>query len=261
MKRSSYRKLKATTIPIGKVTTTNIEDMFKLYEKYYDNISKSQFTKDLKNKNKVILLKNAEGSICGFSTLAYFHLNDHPKRPYCIYSGDTIIHQDYWGSSKLTMEFLKNILLTKLIHPFSPVWWFLISKGYRTYLLLANNFNEYYPKIDSPTPQDKLDIVEALSNKVYPNRFDRKTGIISFKDCVHEKLKPYVAPITEGMCQKNEKINFFQNSNPNWRDGEELACLGKISFILGVLHPYKIFKKKYLSKIFKTSKNKLWVKE
>ena len=159
------------------------------------------------------------------------------------------------------MEFLKNILIEKIKHPFSNVWWFLISKGYKTYLLLANNFHEFYPRAGVKIPHDKLDVIDFLSQKVYPNRFDRETGIISFKGSDHEKLKMYVAPISEQMCKNNENINFFQKSNPNWQEGDELACIGKVSFLLGIIHPFKVLKKvikkKYWPKMFKSSKTKI----
>ena len=141
------------------------------------------------------------------------------------------------------MEFLKNIMLEKIKHPFSNVWWFLISKGYKTYLLLANNFHEYYPRVGVDTPENKKDILECLAEKIYPNRFDRNTGLIKFESEKHEKLKIFVAPITDQMCEKNKKIKFFQDSNPEWEKGDELACIGKVLFIMGLSHPYKIFRK------------------
>lgn len=252
------RKLKAKTELVSSLTLETVEELYNLYARYYENIDKSQFESDLLDKKKIIIMRNSAKEICGFSTITFFRLEDHPEKPYCIYSGDTIIHNDYWGTSALTIEFLKNIMLAKLQNPLTPVWWFLISKGYKTYLLLANNFHEYYPRVNVNTPKDRLDIIESLSQKLYPNRFNRETGIISFNDGKHERLKQFVAPITDQMTTKNEKIKFFRDSNPNWEQGEELACIGKVSLSLGLTHPYKVLmkpvQKKYrltLDKLFK----------
>ncbi|OUR93682.1 hypothetical protein A9Q84_19660 [Halobacteriovorax marinus] len=249
MEQPSKRKLKANTELVTSLTRETITELYNLYSLYYENVQLDQFTSDLLKKMKIIIMRNPKKEICGFSTITFFSLDDHPEKPYCIYSGDTIIHQDYWGTSALTIEFLKNIMLAKLQNPFKPVWWFLISKGYKTYLLLANNFHEYYPRVNVNTPSDKLNIIESLSEKIYPNCFSRETGIISFDDDNHERLKQFVAPITDQITAKNKKIKFFQDSNPNWEKGDELACIGKVSLALGFTHPYKVImkplKKKY----------------
>jgi len=249
------RKMSANTVPVSTLIQSEIEELFELYSVYYENLNKEQFIIDLKNKTSVILMKNRKGEVKGFSTLTNFRLLNHPDKPYCLYSGDTIIHEDYWGTSALTMEFLKNILIEKIKHPFSNVWWFLISKGYKTYLLLANNFHEYYPRVGVKTPKEKMDIIECLSEMVYPNHFNRETGLITFEDSKHEKLKVFVAPITDQMCDKNIKIKFFQDANPNWERGDELACIGKVSFLLGITHPYRVFKKLVFKKLGKGTKS------
>jgi len=240
---ANIKKLKSSTVLITKLDESSVADLYQLFSTYYENTSEKQFRIDLKNKKKIILLRNQENKICGFSTLTFFELDKYPGKPFCIYSGDTIIDKDYWGTSALTIEFLKNILLEKMKRPFQPVWWFLISKGYKTYLLLANNFHEYYPRVDVETPKEKLDLIECLVNKIYPNNFCRETGIISFKDETHDRLRELVAPITEQMCLRNKKIKFFRDSNLNWQQGDELACIGKISFSLGITHPSKVLKK------------------
>lgn len=231
-----------------------IGDMFKLFSKYYDGVHLEQFRSDLKNKKKVIVIRNKAGQICGFSTLTTFKITHNHREKLCIYSGDTIIDKSYWGTSALTIEFLKNIIAEKLKHPFTDVWWFLISKGYKTYLLMANNFHDYYPCYHKETPAAEAYLLKTLSNKVYPGHYNEKTGLITFEDQSHDKLKDYVAPITEQMCKENPKISFFNFKNPNWEQGDELACIGKVSLALGVTHPIRVLIK-IIKKKFKRYKN------
>ena len=69
--------------------------------------------------------------------------------------------------------------MTRLKNPFTPVWWFLISKGYKTYLLLANNFINYYPRYELPTPPLYKDLIGQSALKLYPENYDQHSGDFS----------------------------------------------------------------------------------
>jgi len=165
-----------------------------------------------------------------------------------LYSGDTIISPEHWGTSVLTMAFLKQMLLLKIKYFNRPVWWFLISKGYKTYLLLANNFINYYPRFDKETPNTYEALLQGLSERIYPGKFNKQTGVIEFLDGEHEKLKSTIAPITSELELKYPKIAFFKKQNSNWERGDELACIGKVDLKLGLLHPLKLLRKNLLKK-------------
>jgi len=47
------------------------------------------------------------------------------------------------------MAFAKHLLLAKIRTPGRRVYWFLISKGYKTYLLLARTFLGFLPRRDA----------------------------------------------------------------------------------------------------------------
>jgi hypothetical protein len=237
------RKLFSKTIKISSLKDQQIADMFKLFEKFYENVSFERFEHDLRVKSRVILMLDKEKRIQGFSTLYDFDFFHHNKNYRILFSGDTIIAPDYWGTSALTMEFLKNIILLKMKYPTRPVWWFLISKGYKTYLLLANNFLNYYPRYDRETPLEHHSLIQELSEKLYPGHYNRETGVIEFRAEEHEHLRSSIAPITNELMEKYPKIKFFQEKNPDWIKGCELACIGEVDPILGIVHPFKLVKK------------------
>jgi hypothetical protein len=251
------KSLKARTIKITSLKESQIEEMFVLFENFYDNVSFDRFKSDLKGKSRVILMLDKNKKIKGFSTLLDFdHLHDG-RNFRILYSGDTIIAPEHWGTSVLTMEFLKMMIKLKLKYPTRPVWWFLISKGYKTYLLLANNFLNYYPRFDRETPDLYQGLLESLSEKLYPKRYNSKTGIIEFKEGEHEKLKESIAPISNELREKYPKIKFFEEKNPNWKMGQELSCIGEVDPFLALLHPFKIVKKILLKKKHKTTSTKI----
>jgi len=237
------KKLISKTIKIGSLKNSQIDEMFKLFEIFYENVSYARFKSDLLAKTKVIILLDFEKKIQGFSTFYDFDFPFQDKTARVLFSGDTIIAPDYWGTSALTMEFLKNMIILKLKYPLRPVWWFLISKGYKTYLLLANNFLDYYPRYDKVTPKEESSLIASLSEKFYPGKFNIDSGVIEFEANEHEHLKEYIAPITDELMKKYPKIKFFNSKNPGWKKGDELACIGEVNPLLGIVHPWKIFKK------------------
>ncbi|GAB4409414.1 MAG: hypothetical protein OHK0056_11410 [Bacteriovoracaceae bacterium] len=238
-----WKKLKAQTVDVQKIGHNTRKEMFELFQNFYDNVSFEQFCIDMNNKTSVIILTSAHKKIRGFSTLTSFDVIQDGVEQHIIYSGDTIIDPSYWGTAALTMEFLKNIIKAKLRRPFKPVWWFLISKGYKTYLLMANNFINYFPRYDRSTPENTVHLMHEISQRLFPGRLDKNRGVLVFDDGRHEKLKEFVAPITDVMKQKSPKIRFFAERNPNWQAGEELICLGEVSLLLAIVHPLKVLKK------------------
>ena len=57
-----------------------------------------------------------------------------------------MIAQAYWGQKALQRVFTRYVVGVKLRHPLQRVYWFLITKGYKTYLLLSRYFPEYWPR-------------------------------------------------------------------------------------------------------------------
>ena len=247
------KKLKASTVPITLVTDDLADKMFKIFETYYEKTNHEHFIRDLRSKDKVILLKDTAGDIRGFSTIVEFNLIINGREQHIVYSGDTIIVSDFRGTSALTMEFLKNILKAKIKNLNKPVWWLLVSKGYKTYLLLANNFIEYFPRYDKETTVGVKSILKDSTDILFPGCYCEDTGIVGTENNEHEVLKSTVAPISEELIEKYPRIKFFNDINPNWGQGEELACIGRVDLMLGIVHPLKILKKIFLKK--KSNKN------
>jgi hypothetical protein len=233
------KQLVAQTVRIKKLKRDEIEKMYNLFNEYYDNHSLQTFEHDLFEKNHVILLRDKKDkSLQGFSTLLRVPLKKSGKNVLGVYSGDTVIRKEYWGSGALGIEFLKYLWKLKMKRPGTAVYWFLISKGYKTYLLMAKNFAHHYPRYDEVTPPE----YKALMNDFYSQKFGEhyhpESGIISYegKSCA---LKEHVADITPDLLS-NPKVAFFQKQNPKWADGHELTCIAKMT----VWMPFKYALKK-----------------
>ncbi|MDP2228446.1 MAG: hypothetical protein Q8J78_13325 [Moraxellaceae bacterium] len=221
--------LTATYVRVGHIDVHAIRQMYQVFAQYYENTSWDIFLSDLSKKTGAFIMRNAAGRVVGFSTVMTCDVNMNGRQIHGVFSGDTIIERAYWGSRALQMEFFKFLIAEKTRHPLKPIYWFLISKGFKTYLLLANNLFTFYPRHDG---QDEHlgDIVDAYCEQMFPAYYNRDRRILDFGHD-YQPLRGDVADITDRMVEENDAIRFFQERNPEWRRGTELPCVGEIKWI------------------------------
>jgi len=227
------------------LSSLEIERMYAIFSKYYINHNREQFTSDLFEKDLVILLRDSEQkTIQGFSTLLKVDLNPFGYNATGIYSGDTVLEKEYWGNKALGVAFLKYLWLEKVKNPIRPVYWFLISKGYKTYLLMANNFKTYFPCVETATPTHYKKLMDNFYGHRFSKNYKPEQGTIEF-DHTACSLKEKVAEISEDLF-KNKKIKFFAKLNPHWDRGDELACVAEMTLWMPLQYFIKktFFKKK-----------------
>jgi hypothetical protein len=236
---NALRRLTASIVSVADLPAEDKARMFTLMRKYYDSITEETFQADLTRKDAVILLRD-RGEIQGFSTLVSLQTTAGDRTVYGLFSGDTVIEKPYWGQQALQKAFLQYLFREKLKRPFTPLYWLLISKGYKTYLMMANNFAEHFPRHEMEMPPDRKAIADAFYLKLFPESYDPATGLISFpaKAC---QLKSGVAEISSELTASNPRIAFFEKANPEWRNGVELACLARMTLAMPFRYAVKTF--------------------
>lgn len=229
MELTANNKTRTYFRSIKSVSVSHIRQMYDLYAQYYENTSLEVFLKDLSNKSGVIMVeRTADDRMVGFSTQTFFDLNVDGKRVRGIFSGDTVIEKAYWGNNALANTFYRRLIIERLKRPFVPFYWFLISKGYKTYLLMTNNFYNYYPNVNGKDEKYKR-ITQAYCSTLFPEAFDSKNMLLdSGQDYV--RLKEAVADITPELKAANPHIDFFDKVNPSWRRGTEVPCLAACDY-------------------------------
>lgn len=235
--------LYSKTVRIHQVDDEALEEMWRLYATYYSDGTRSIFVHDFFEKDHVIVLRDTgDNSLQGFSTLHCFKTTIRNKPIMVLYSGDTIIDRRYWGQNSLQKAFFRYIVKCKLAHPVMPLYWFLISKGYKTYLLLSRNYPVYWPRYDKPTPSWEKELLDTLGTRKFGDEYLPDLGILRHKKCPG-KLRESVAPIGDDLCDKYPDINFFANTNPHHDKGDELCCLGLIGPSMWTFYLRRLFSK------------------
>jgi hypothetical protein len=211
-----------------KVDTLNVQDitrMHALFEQNYAFSPLATFLSDLEKKDGVFVVrKRSTQEIVGFSTLGIYTFNLGGKQAKGLFSGDTILDRNYWGSRSLQNAFAFKMFWEALKSPLTPQYWLLISKGYKTYLLLAKNFPDYYPKRGGSADGQLQELVTEYCEAMFPGKLDKDKMILDFGQNAN-CLKEDVAAITEEMRANEPNIAFFEQRNPTWQRGTELPCI------------------------------------
>jgi hypothetical protein len=203
------------------------DEMFALMEAYYEYTDRATFDADLAEKDCVILILDEETDrLKGFSTQMLLH-RELPGRPVrALFSGDTIIDRDARGQRSLFQVsgwFLRSLMSAS---PDEELYWFLISKGYKTYHFLPLFFHEFYPRAGVPTPPRFAAVIDALAGQKFPAAYDRAAGIVRAgpRSC---RLRPGVADVAERL--NDPHVRFFAQRNPGHADGDELCCIAPLT--------------------------------
>lgn len=228
-------KFSSHILKITDINDNSIDQMFSLMQAHYDNVSKDEFIRDLSEKDCVILLKDIDG-IKGFSTQMMFEHTVDGKTVKVVFSGDTIIDRSCWGTLALPVAFGKMMLDLKGQHEEQDLYWFLISKGYRTYRFLSTFFKTYYPNISGMEDKFEKQLLREVAKTKFGSSFDCETCVINASP-TSQKVKTGICDITN-QRRKNKHIAFYEKRNPGFADGDELACIARFdrnnltSFIL-----------------------------
>jgi len=212
-------------LPPSDLSDHAIQTMFNLFSDYYEATFKI-FQQDLSSKNWVILLRDTEsGSIQGFSTLAFHTSIKSGVEIGVVYSGDTIIRPAFWGSPELPRTWIKTVLEIGDDLP-KPLYWLLISSGYKTYRFLTVFYKEFYPRYDQPTPPDIQALIHHLAHERFGSEYYPELGIVRFSRGA-TPLREGVAVVTEKRM-KDPHVAFFVKMNTGYAKGDELVCLTRI---------------------------------
>lgn len=210
------------TIKISELENTDKDSMYTLFSTCFDNVDKQVFISDMAQKDWVIMLYDSSNKLAGFSTQKLLKFDSCDV----LFSGDTIVHPEYWSETELMHHWGK--LALKLIDAsYKPLYWFLISMGYRTYRFLPVFFKEFYPRYNLETPEKIKKIIDELGLKLYSEMYCPENGQIRSNSST-AFLKGALAQIKKNRLI-NPHVKFFLENNPDYYKGVELACLAPLT--------------------------------
>ncbi len=202
------------------------DELFRLMQKNYRGVRRNAFERDLEEKQWVIVVNDSEGVLRGFSTQMLLASREFADVD-ALFSGDTIVDPAWWNQHDLSGVWGQLALSLIDRQPDRQLFWFLISKGYKTYRYLPLFFQEYYPRYDQTTPEFYERLLRSLGQQKFGERFDAVRGVVQ----AHTEdytLRKSVASVSDHRLT-SPHVQFFIDRNPNYASGDELCCIAPLT--------------------------------
>lgn len=199
------------------------QEMYALYERYYEGTSYQRFAADLGNKDRVLMLRDAGGGLQGFSTLALYERAFLGESVRVLFSGDTVVDEHHWGQQALAFSWLRLAGEIKAESPQQRLYWFLISKGHRTYRYLSAFSRVFYPARQSETPRRIRELMAFLAVDRFGDAYDPGDGVLRFPEPQGQLRRAYAQ--VSGAHGRLPEVEYFLLRNPGYARGDELVCL------------------------------------
>lgn len=200
-------------------------EMYELFARHYDEVTRTAFDRDLAAKDLVILLHAPGGTLVGFTTLSSHDVRVAAKRMRYIFSGDTVMDSKSWGRGHLLKSWFRTAGAIKARSASVPLYWFLIVKGHRTYRILENFFRDYVPRVNGRSDRTLLALRDTLAGRRFKSAFDPSSGLIDFGASHGQLAKRF----HDAQASSNRPlVREFLKLNPEYTRGVELACLAEL---------------------------------
>jgi hypothetical protein len=212
-------------LPRVSLSEAQRDEMHSLLTTHFDGVTRSQFERDLEEKNWIVEIRRA-GRLVGFSTLLVCEVEFDGRPLTAIYSGDTIVTPEAWGSPTLARTWIAAVNYLRGTFPARPCYWLLLTSGFRTYRFLPVFWREFFPRFSAPTPRHYELLLQHLARARYGNWHDEDSGIVRFPR--PQKLRGRLGMVPSGRTT-DAHVAFFLSRNPRHFEGDELVCLTEIS--------------------------------
>jgi hypothetical protein len=216
-------RLNGRTVPKDSLAGADVDAMFRLLATFFRGVDASTFAQDLAEKSHAILLEDDDGALRGFSTLLVYRTRVPDIDAMVVYSGDTIVDREWWGSPALAVNWLRAAWTLTSNAGVADVYWLLLTSGFRTYRFLPVFWREFHPRFDQEgEPRATID---GLAGERFDDRYDASRGIVRFQR--PQVLVPELLDVPAGRVD-DPHVAFFLERNPGYVQGDELVCLTNI---------------------------------
>lgn len=201
--------IECQTIPIDLLSEKRSKEMWTLFKRHYVGITQDVFETDLRKKNQALLLFRNQ-QLIGFTSQQFCQVESHQV----VYSGDIIIIPE-----------ARDIGTASFFHHWATTvwnrcdWWCALSSGPRTFRIPFTFFHRVTPNQKKDETTQEIELRHLFARHTYGLQYNQNSGIVKLDNAY--QLRESSAEIREDYPQGA----FFIESNPGWRNGDELVSL------------------------------------
>ena len=219
--------MKGRLVTPAELTPRDRSGMFALCARHFAGVTPASFGADLAEKNHVLLLEEADGTLSGFSTLHYYAARHRGAPIRVVYSGDTIVDPAAWGRSVLSAAWIGAVRRMHHAAEDEPLWWLLLVSGFRTYRVLPLYWPAVHPRFDGAAAETHRPLRNRLATARFGGAYDPETGIARLPHPM--VLRPSLLEIPPAR-RADPHVRHFLERNPGHTEGDELVCLTELAY-------------------------------
>jgi hypothetical protein len=212
-------------VPRAELPAAQTDEMFALLSAHFDGVTRAQFERDLSEKSHSILITR-DKHLVGFSTMLAYETTFERVPVSVIYSGDTIVAPEAWGTTALPRAWIAAVNGLRETLPRGRYYWLLLTSGFRTYRFLPVFWREFFPCFERATPPDAQRLLHHLAHERFGAQYDPGSNLVRFTQ--PQRLRAELNRIPEGRAAADPHVNFFARRNPKCARGDELVCLTEL---------------------------------
>lgn len=219
--------LRSELVEASRLGPHDMAQMYAVLTRHFSATTRGRFEDDLSAKQWALLLRDVTGTIQGFSTIQVYPAVHAGVNCRIIFSGDTIIDRNYWGEQHLAFPWLRLAGGLYSEQPDARFFWFLISKGHRTFRYLPTFARTFFPHWAKTTPSFEAGLLEHAAINQFGEYFLPEKGLVCFPESRGHLREDFAEPTDREL--RLEAVRFFLERNPGYRLGHELCCLCELS--------------------------------
>src|SRR5262249_20236966 len=192
--------------PSASLSPGELEEIWTLTSRYVDT-PRPHYESKLLALPEVGLWRVRGGELAGLVSLDVYPVVWRGQTRIVIFTSSVVADERFRGRGLVLKTGLKLLLREKLRRPVAPAFWFLDTFSYKSYLIPARNFREFWPRRERPAPPDTADFIDALATQRYGADWNRETGVV--RRSGYKQLLPGTAPIDD-RSRSDPDVRFFE---------------------------------------------------
>ncbi len=208
--------------PSRSLSPRELDEIWALTERYVDT-PRAHYERKLLALPQVSLWRLRTGALAG---LDIYRVAWQSRTRIIVFTSSVVTDERFRGRNLVLRTGLRVLLREKLRRPLARAYWLFDTFSYKSYLVLARNLREFWPRRDRAVPPDTLAFIHRLASDRYGADWNRETGIV--RRSGDKRLRPTTAPI-DGASLSDPDIRFFETANPGHRAGDMLVCLAPLT--------------------------------
>ena len=207
------------------LSPAELDEIWALTGRYVDT-ARPHFEAKLLALPQVSLWRARGGALVGLAGLDAYPVAWRGRTRIVIFTSSVVTDERFRGRHLVLRTGLQVLLREKLRRPLATAYWFFDTFSYKSYLVLARNLREFWPRRGRATPPDILAFIDELASNRYGQDWNRNTGVV--RRSGYKRLLPGTAPV-DGMTSSDPDVSFFEAANPGHREGDMLVCLAPLT--------------------------------